>query len=380
MEVNKEKDKGLARRMEDGSKETGRSYEKKLTVMVEIVGNERITMMELLRKVKEECGEVIGCRYKNPKEYELTMNEEKGKKKLLDGIKIRSGSILAKEINNCETVVSFLNLPTYIMDEEIIKKLIDWGVTPVSIVKRRMWPGTGIADGTRFLKVKFTEKVKSLPYSTKFETVGGTEHFRVLHDRQVKVCRLCIQPGHIVKECPNFKCYKCGGQGHYARECNEGNCIVCWKGNDLCVCNRAGDGDKEDAGDFIDLYAELEETQISGGEDGGDEWSEREGVLEGGGSGKSSGEQNNARAGVDNEMSTSGGGGDKRDESKKKRERGLRKEGASAGVQGGPGEGEGEGEEKMIVQEVVLGDMMDITGTNVLKRKKGEGGEGNAKK
>ncbi len=56
------------------------------------------------------------------------------------------------------------------------------------------WPGTDITDGTRILKVKFLDTVKSLPYSTKFETVGGAEHFRVIHDRQVKVCRLCIQP------------------------------------------------------------------------------------------------------------------------------------------------------------------------------------------
>ena len=44
----------------------------------------------------------------------------------------------------------------------------------VSPIKRRMWPGTDIADGTRFLKVKFTETVKSLPYSTKFDTLEGT--------------------------------------------------------------------------------------------------------------------------------------------------------------------------------------------------------------
>jgi len=41
----------------------------------------------------------------------------------------------------------------------------------------------------------------------------------VIHDRQVKVCRMCIQPGHILRECPDFKCRKCGTQGHYAREC-----------------------------------------------------------------------------------------------------------------------------------------------------------------
>ena len=196
-------------------------FEKRLTLVVEIEGSDRTTMMELLRKVKEECGEVIGCRFKNPKSYELTMKTEEGKTKIMDGLKIQNNTVTAREINNDEMVVSFINLPTYIDDETILSKLRDWGVIPVSRIRRRMWPGTDIADGTRYLKVRFTDIVKSLPYSTKFETAGGSEHFRVIHDRQVKVCRLCIQPGHIVRDCPDFTCFKCGKQGHYARECAE---------------------------------------------------------------------------------------------------------------------------------------------------------------
>lgn len=96
---------------------------------------------------------------------------------------------------------------------------------------------TDIADGTRFLKVKFTDTVKSLPYSTKFETVGESEHFRVIHDRQVKVCRMCIQPGHIVRDCPSLKCFKCGKQGHYARECEfVDECDTCSQKTPLCMC------------------------------------------------------------------------------------------------------------------------------------------------
>ncbi len=47
---------------------------------------------------------------------------------------------MAKEISSTEMVVSFLGLPTYIQDEEILRKLSEWGVTAVSRIKRRMWP------------------------------------------------------------------------------------------------------------------------------------------------------------------------------------------------------------------------------------------------
>ncbi|XP_062241188.1 uncharacterized protein LOC133951326 isoform X2 [Platichthys flesus] len=40
---------------------------------------------------------------------------------------------------------------------------------------------------------------------------------------QVRVCRLCIKPGHIFRECPDFKCFRCQKTGHYARECEERN-------------------------------------------------------------------------------------------------------------------------------------------------------------
>ena len=134
-------------------------FEKRLTLVVEIEGTDRITMMELLRKVKEECGEVIGCRFKNPKSYELTMKTEEGKAKMMDGLRIQNNTVMAREINNDEMVVSFINLPTYIDDETILSKLRDWGVIPVSRIRRRMWPGTDIADGTRYLKVRFTDTV-----------------------------------------------------------------------------------------------------------------------------------------------------------------------------------------------------------------------------
>lgn len=194
---------------------------KELTVEVEVEGTENISMMELLKGVKEQCGEVMGCRVRSERIYELTMKDKDSKSKLMDGVRINGAMVQARDIMNNEMVVSFINLPVYLEDEKIFTKLEEWGVKPLSTIKRRLWPGTETADGTRFLKVRFTEQVRSLPYSTKFETLRGTEYFRVIHDRQVRVCRLCIKPGHIFRECPEFKCFKCNKEGHYARECND---------------------------------------------------------------------------------------------------------------------------------------------------------------
>jgi len=161
-EVAGQQEKGRGQSMRNMRGEE-RSYGKELTVLVEIEGEDRITMMELLKSAKEECGGVVGCRYKSPKEYELTMEDARAKEKILDGLKIKNSRVMVKEVDCMEVVVSFLGLPVYIQDEEILNKLKEWGVTVVSKIKRRVWPGTDIVDGTRFLKVKFSNVVKALP-------------------------------------------------------------------------------------------------------------------------------------------------------------------------------------------------------------------------
>lgn len=187
---------------------------------MEIEGNDPITI-ELLKAVQLTCGRVLGCRAKNDKRWELTMSNIKGKERLLDGFKIKSSRIVATELIRDTKVVSFLNLPLYITGDHIKDKLCQWGVEPASNIRRRKWAGMEVYNGTRFLKVKFPENVSSLPYSTKFETLEGLEFFRVLHDQQVRVCRLCLQSGHILRDCPEFSCFRCKKQGHYARECTD---------------------------------------------------------------------------------------------------------------------------------------------------------------
>ncbi|XP_041824835.1 uncharacterized protein LOC121629267 [Melanotaenia boesemani] len=221
------------------------AYSKDLTLVIEVEGEEAVTVQQLLHSTKLVCGGILGCRQLGQRAYEVTTSNEAAKSKLLDGFRIGNNRVVGRKLLNNELVVSFLNLPVYISDGEILEKLRGWGVEPVSAVRRRMWPGTSIADGTRFLKVRFTDVVQSVPYSAKFDTATGVQFFRVVHDRQLRVCRLCLQPGHIVRDCPDFLCHKCGRQGHYARECGEvgERCTYCHRpaaGGRLRLRPRAG--------------------------------------------------------------------------------------------------------------------------------------------
>lgn len=111
---------------------------------------------------------IVACRTTGPMRYEVTMNNEEGKDKLMDRFKFGHTSVQGKTVVNM--VVSFLNLPAYITDEEILAKLEGWGVKAVSTIKRRMWPGMSIADGTRFLNLPdstpLQDKSTFVPYIT----------------------------------------------------------------------------------------------------------------------------------------------------------------------------------------------------------------------
>lgn len=221
-------------------------FMKELTLVLELSEGAHITPLAFLKATQEVCGSVVACRLISKDKYEVTVSTTKAKERLLDGYCIGGVRVHARDISVDELVVSFMGLPAYIEDEEILSKLYAWGVSAVSEVRRRMWPGTNVADGTRFVRVRFTDTVQSLPYSVRFDTAGGPEYFRVIHDRQVRVCRGCLQPGHILRECPDFLCRNCGSQGHYARECvaqRAPKCRDCRMFRHLCPC---GAGDREE--------------------------------------------------------------------------------------------------------------------------------------
>lgn len=92
-----DKDKENAQRKKHGD-EGGMKYGKDFTVAVELMGEDKFTTMELLRAIKEVCGEVVGCRVKGERKYEVTMRNGKGKEHLMDGFMTKETRIMALDM------------------------------------------------------------------------------------------------------------------------------------------------------------------------------------------------------------------------------------------------------------------------------------------
>lgn len=75
-----------------------------------------------------------------------------------------------------------------------------------------------------------------------------------------------IQPGHILRECPDFKWHKCGKTEHYARVCQESMslCAGCVTPKDKCVC--AQNNTNDDTA-YLSGYEEEEEENEMGSEE-----------------------------------------------------------------------------------------------------------------
>ncbi|KAK2871874.1 hypothetical protein Q8A73_024603, partial [Channa argus] len=66
-------------------------YDRDLTVLAEVVGEEKVKTMELLRAMRDVCGGIVALRETGPNKYEVTVKSEAGKKRLLDGFKVGEG-------------------------------------------------------------------------------------------------------------------------------------------------------------------------------------------------------------------------------------------------------------------------------------------------
>lgn len=224
-----------------------REYKKETTLTMNVKNPDKLTVMMIIKAVEDKTGigKLYGLRKKTDFEYELTLEEETDFEHILDGILINGQMCEMRKLCATERMVSFLNLPNYISDEEVLQKLTSWGVTPILPLRRRFYPGTTVADGTRFIRVKFPKDVVSLPYNTRIETEEGIKYFRVIHDHQVKTCRICSSVDHEKKDCPHFICRECMEQGHYVRDCKAPRCQSCGKALQRCRCENYEEAHEE---------------------------------------------------------------------------------------------------------------------------------------
>ncbi|KAI2645343.1 Cellular nucleic acid-binding protein [Labeo rohita] len=245
-----------------------RKYLKEATVIINVEITNDAKAVDVIKAEAEQIGEgkILAVRPRQGKEYELILEKEEMCNDLIDGLTIGGATCEVKKLQNRDYVVSFMHLPVYLDDEGILEKLNGWRVLPVSKIKRRLYPGTNIEDGTRFIKARFPREVVSLPYSTKLDTAEGPQYFRVMHSHQVKTCRLCMSPEHLMKDCfcPDFKCYKCEERGHFARDYTAVKCPECREILNRCECwmeEEEGGGESQVDGQMHEKNNEHPETK-----------------------------------------------------------------------------------------------------------------------
>ncbi|CAC5385394.1 unnamed protein product [Mytilus coruscus] len=136
---------------------------KEQTVLVDVGDNKNVSALSVINSVEAEVGEgvVEACVPKSGNVYEITLKELEAVDLLCDtGFKVNNVKFKPNAVFSKQKMVSFLNVSYYVTDEEITKKLEDFGAELISPIKLRMHPGTTIADGTRYVVVRFPEFVK----------------------------------------------------------------------------------------------------------------------------------------------------------------------------------------------------------------------------
>ncbi|ESO83238.1 hypothetical protein LOTGIDRAFT_176961, partial [Lottia gigantea] len=159
---------------------------KRNTVKVQINDHQKYKAIEVIRFIEDQLGEdsVLAC-VPGRDFFDVTLiNHDVAKNLANDGLLADGAGFHCKFIESRIKVVSFMNIPVYINDKDILSKLKFWGVIPVGEINRKCFDFQGKRkyDGTRFLKVEFPKEVASLPYATTFDGVS----YAVRHNDQEK--------------------------------------------------------------------------------------------------------------------------------------------------------------------------------------------------
>jgi hypothetical protein len=231
-----------AKTVRDSGKED-RMFKREFTILVDVIDNRRIKAVEVIDSICEVAGEgaVYACIPRASDSYEVTVSDEIIVDLLTDGDLLISGVryICTEVVRNVSKpmMVSFMHLPAYIADTDIADKLSAMKVKIVGEIRRHYYPDSNVADGTRLVRVILPPELRSLPYSMKFVQATGNQYYRVIHNNQVKLCRICSSDQHLMQDCPDYVCHQCGIQGHIKRNCQTPRCGACSRFGLTCACD-----------------------------------------------------------------------------------------------------------------------------------------------
>ncbi|VDH95115.1 Hypothetical predicted protein [Mytilus galloprovincialis] len=223
----------------------GKVFKKECAVKVINIPTRTFLAAQVIEAAEKVCGEnSVLAVVPNDAEsyYVVTTITEENAEKLTRGLEIDEQSFDCNFQFSDLVVVSFLNLPAHVEDSVIIGKLKEKNCTIHSPIYRHVHPGTQVADGTRYVKVKFPPDLISLSWSMKFDTGYGEKYFKVVHDHQKQLCNMCGSPSHKYRQCPNLICRGCDKQGHKKKECKAKKCDKCDNLPNDCFCPIEDDG------------------------------------------------------------------------------------------------------------------------------------------
>lgn len=231
-----------------------REYKIENTVIVNAEGSD-IDVNELLDSVEDLCGvdTIMGCVPCGNNTFEVTMINKDCSNNLVPGFQVGDMKVSANSANDQSTFVSILHLPTYMTDEDLVEKIESFGVQVVSPVYRRYYRRENgirkIEDGTRYFRVKFSNTIKSLPWSIAFHINGVTKYFKTIHDNQSKVCFKCCSEEHLARDCKLSQCYTCFLMGHISINCPKKWCPGCEQRREKCECDSDNGSDSDSGSD-----------------------------------------------------------------------------------------------------------------------------------
>ncbi|CAC5379786.1 unnamed protein product [Mytilus coruscus] len=198
-----------------------------------------VSAASVIKSIEEQVGEgeILACVPKSGNLYEVTLNENDSVDLICDtGFKIGDRNFKPNAIFSKERLVSFLKVSIMFLIRKLKTSWKRLGLPSYPPLGENV-PWNEIADGTRYVVIRFPDDKQSLPYSMKFSTgVNSHEYIRVIHDNQRKVCSKCYETDHIFATCPDNVCWRCKTSGHLSKSCPEPPCEKCKKFVAHCVC------------------------------------------------------------------------------------------------------------------------------------------------